>query len=213
MIIDLHFHTEAFSSCSRIPLEKGLERARDIGLGGICLTEHDVFHERADIDILAKRFGLTILIGTEIYTIDGDILCFGLDRIPDNRVTATELVNHLNRLGGATIAAHPFRKNDRGIKELISSLPGLTAVEAYNGNTCDENNRIALKLAVDCSLPVTAASDAHSIDRIGIFATEFPEKVGTVKELSSALLRGDYSPLRYTGEPGNFERLPDSDIL
>ena len=54
MIIDLHFHTEAFSSCSRIPLLEGVKRAKEIGLDGICLTEHDVFHENRNIKSLAS---------------------------------------------------------------------------------------------------------------------------------------------------------------
>ena len=57
MLIDLHFHTSKFSSCSRMTLEEGLGRARDLGLGGICVTEHDVFPSYRNLDELSSRFG------------------------------------------------------------------------------------------------------------------------------------------------------------
>lgn len=207
MIIDLHFHTEKFSSCSTIPLLDGLEKAKKIGLDGICLTEHDVFHKRGDLSSLAKKFGLIILIGTEIYTTEGDILCYGLDKIPRGPIAALELVSHVKKIGGSSIAAHPFRKNNRGIKDLFTTLPGLTAVEAYNGNTTAGNNILALEQARSCNIAVTGASDAHSLERIGFYATEFRNTIESLTDLNRALQHGDCCPVRYTGVPGTFERL------
>ena len=207
MILDLHFHTSLFSSCSRIALLEGIKKAKEIGLDGICLTEHDVFHQTPELDTLAEKFGLKIFIGTEIYTADGDILCYGLDRMPPGRITASALVAHLNRIGGASIAAHPFRKNNRGIKDQITMLPNLTAVEAFNGNTTRENNLLALELARQSGLPVTGGSDAHSLERIGFFATQFDDHIESVTDLTRALRQGNYRPVRYSGAAGSFERL------
>ena len=207
MIIDMHFHTREFSSCSNIPLIKGLIRAAEIGLNGVCLTEHDVFNDTPDIKKIAAGYGLKIFIGTEIYTMEGDILCFGLKKLPNESLSAVNLVKNIQRIGGASIAAHPFRNNNRGIKNLISALPGLTAVEAFNGNTSNDNNLLSLEIARKMNIPVIGASDAHSIDRIGVFATEFPNTISSLRELINALSGGNYQPVAYSGRQGYFEKL------
>ena len=207
MIIDLHFHTQKYSSCSRIPLEKGIERAASLGLDAICITEHDVFHQYSNISELERKFGIKIFSGVEIFTYQGDILCFGLERIPSKRVHAEELVTFLFASKGATIAAHPFRDNDRGVKDLISSLSGLTAVEAWNGNTSQENNLRALELARYCNIPITGASDSHRIENIGCFATKFIPSISSERELINALRSGEYQPVRYNRVLGLFQEL------
>ncbi|MBN2657381.1 MAG: PHP domain-containing protein [Spirochaetales bacterium] len=207
MIIDLHFHTDTYSPCSRIPLEKGLERAASLGLDAICLTEHDIFHGYRDIPRLEKRYGIRVFTGVEIFTAQGDILCFGLDRIPGGTVQARDLVSRLGEEGGASIAAHPFRNNDRGVKELILDLPGLTAVEAWNGNTDYLNNLKAHVMAESGGIPVTGASDSHRLEKIGCFATEFGGKVDTDRDLIAVLRSGDFRPVRYDNDTGRFAEI------
>ena len=141
MIIDLHFHTKAFSACSKIDLLEGIKKAKEIGLDGICLTEHDTFADYDKVAQLAETYGIKIFIGTEILTTDGDILCFGLDKIPKQKVSAQELVDALYQSGGASIAAHPYRDNNRGIKDKILELQHLTAIEVFNGNTQKADNK------------------------------------------------------------------------
>jgi predicted metal-dependent phosphoesterase TrpH len=114
MLMDLHFHTEMFSRDSRMSLEAGLKRARAMGLDGVCITEHDVLARYGNLDEIAARYGLVVLTGVEILTLDGDILCYGLDRVPDGMVDASTLTSMLDTMGGATVAAHPYRDNNRG---------------------------------------------------------------------------------------------------
>jgi predicted metal-dependent phosphoesterase TrpH len=204
MIIDLHFHTKKFSSCSRIPLKEGVERAAAMGLDAICLTEHDIFADYPQVPSLEKDYGIRIFRAVEIYTLEGDILCFGLDRIPSLPVSAVDLLTILKHKGGASIAAHPFRRNNRGIGDLLASLPDLTAVEAWNGNTCRENNLKALKLARMTGLPVTGSSDSHRLERIGCFATEFSQKISSEKDLVLALKGGEYQPVSYSFDKERF---------
>ncbi|WP_320128412.1 PHP domain-containing protein [uncultured Sphaerochaeta sp.] len=205
MIIDLHFHTQRYSSCSRIALEDGVKRAAALGLDAICITEHDVFHNYSNVAELERKFKIKIFSGVEILTNQGDIICFGLDQIPEKMLFAEELVAHLFKSGGATIAAHPFRDNNRGIKDLICSLPGLTAVEAWNGNTAQKDNLHALELARRCKIPVTGASDSHRIEKIGCFATEFFASICSERELINALRSGEYQPVRYNEETGLYQ--------
>ena len=207
MIIDLHFHTQKYSSCSRIPLEQGIKRASSLGLDAICITEHDVFHNYTNVAELERKYGIKIFSGVEMYTYEGDILCFGLERIPEKRIHAEELVTSLFESKGATIAAHPFRDNDRGVKDLICSLSKLTAVEAWNGNTSQKNNLCALDLARHCKIPVTGASDSHRIEKIGCFATKFIASISSEEELIDALRSGEYQPVIYNAETGLYQEL------
>jgi len=200
MLMDLHVHTSGFSPDSRMTLEACLERARLIGLDGVCLTEHDVIAGYEDVGSLAARFGLVVLVGVEILTLDGDILCFGLDRVPDGAIGARELTAALAARGGATVAAHPYRDNKRGVEDLLFELPDLTAVEGYNGNTSPDDNLRAARAARELGLPVTGSSDAHGVERVGAYATMFDGRVASVGDLAAALRGGDYRPVRRSGD-------------
>lgn len=198
MIIDLHFHTEKYSPCSKINLEDGLKKAKLMGLDAICITEHDIIANYLNIADLEKKYHIKIFVGTEIYTLDGDILCYGIDNIPDSKISASELTAYVNSKGGATIAAHPFRNNNRGIKNKIADLPHLDAVEAFNGNTSYENNMKAYDISQANHIPITGSSDCHKLDNIGIYATEFSEnEINTSIELAKELRNKNFTPVKY----------------
>ena len=80
MRIDLHIHTRPKSPCSAIDPSALLEAARQSGLEGICLTEHQNRWADGEVREWAKSSGTRIFQGNEITTSQGDILVFGLDR-------------------------------------------------------------------------------------------------------------------------------------
>src|SRR3990167_7034607 len=55
MIIDLHTNTRPASTCSIMPPEELVQRAKEIGLDGVCLTEHNKVHDPAVIQDLSDR--------------------------------------------------------------------------------------------------------------------------------------------------------------
>lgn len=197
MIIDLHFHTAKYSPCSKINLEEGLEKAKFMGLDAICLTEHDIIAKYLNLVELENKYNIKIFVGTEIYTTDGDILCYGIDEIPNYKISASELTTYVNSKGGASIAAHPFRNNNRGIKDKISELPHLDAVEAFNGNTSNENNMKAYIISKNKHITMTGSSDCHNLENIGIYATEFTNNITTVEELANELKGKNFMPVKY----------------
>ena len=194
MVIDLHFHTKQFSSCSKIDMEEGIKQAKALGIDGICITDHDIFACRAMAQALQEKYEILVIVGTEIYTKEGDLLCFGLDEIPSEQPTAQDMIDHINLLGGACIAAHPFRNNNRGMGETLRQLTGLHAIESLNGNTCNDNNDRAKRIADELGIPCTGGSDAHSLDRIGIYATQFLVNVESELDLIGAIRRGQMIP-------------------
>jgi len=131
-----------------------------------------------------------VIVGVEIFTYEGDILCFGLDKLPNKRVHARELVDYIYGKGGISIAAHPYRLNNRGIGDSIKDLLKLDAVETLNGNTKEANNIKALKSANNYKKTKTGGSDAHNISKIGSYATYFKNIISSEKELIREIKNG-----------------------
>jgi predicted metal-dependent phosphoesterase TrpH len=204
LVIDLHFHTKKYSKCSEIELEEGIKKAKEIGIDAICITEHDVFPIYNNLRELENKYNMKIFLGMEVFTNDGDILCFGLDEIKNNDISALELVNHIYDIGGASIAAHPYRNNGRGIKDKILKIKKLTAIESYNGNTCDYNNKKAYDVSFKHKLKIIGSSDAHFLGKIGCYATEFENEINSVEELIKELKYGVYRPVKYNRETNSF---------
>lgn len=199
MIIDCHLHDSKYSDDSRMTLHEAIARAKEIGLDGICVTNHDNNYLRNDIGDSAIIDGILVIVGTEILTHEGDILVFGLQDIPKEKVSAEELLTLVKQKKGAAIAAHPFRNNNRGLGNNIIRLSGLlTAVEAFNGSTLDIHNMESYRLARELGIPITGSSDAHKKDRVGRFATLFDDIIRDYKDFIEAMKYSDYHPVIHT---------------
>ena len=80
---DLHIHTTAHSGCSNMTPDQMAMAAKDAGLDGVCITEHNrLWNKDAIRKSLARKHGIAILCGMEITTTGGDILAFGLEQEP-----------------------------------------------------------------------------------------------------------------------------------
>lgn len=110
MIMDLHIHEQRNSSDSKIDLDQIIQEAKDKGLNGICITDHDTLGLRKKQNDLMDMHDFLIIIGVEIYTLDGDLLCFGIDEMPKKRMSAQDTLEFVHKRGGICIAAHPYRK-------------------------------------------------------------------------------------------------------
>lgn len=204
MIIDLHFHTLQYSPCSHIDMEEGIRKAKNIGLDGICITDHDNTEAKRYTKDLERKYGLVVIAGVEILTYEGDILCFGIDKVPEKKLHAQALIDLVNKKGGATISAHPFRNNGRGLGNKIKDVKGLTAVEIFNGNTTYENNLKANQLANLLNIPCVGASDAHQLHNIGKYATKFLDNISNENDLIRAIKHGKVAPVYYDNNNEKF---------
>lgn len=207
MIIDLHFHTCQYSPCSHIDIEEGIKYAKEIGLDGICITDHDNNKACKLAEDLEKKYGILIIVGMEILTYEGDILCFGIDEAPKDRIHAQELIDLVNEKAGITIGAHPFRNNGRGLGNHINNLKGLTALEIFNGNTLYENNLKAGILANKLNFPSIGASDAHRLENIGIYATKFFTPIRNERDLINAVKSRKMTPVYYDPKRKEFKEI------
>lgn len=194
MRLDLHIHTTA-SPCSRLGLADILSRARDLGLDGVCLTDHDRVSRAAQELEGVQEDGLVVLVGMEYTTAEGDFLVFGpVEELPLG-LPARELLPALRDLGGVAVAAHPFRSWRLTDPEVFSlGLETGLAVERYNGRNLFQENEKAQILVERFGLHATGGSDAHSVNELGVAVTRFQRPVRTRAELVAALLAGDCEP-------------------
>ncbi len=131
---DLHIHTTAYSGCSNMSPDDMAVAAKDAGLDGVCITEHNRLWNKRDTESLSRKHGITILRGMEVTTTGGDILVFGLDQEPRQMWTSeaadrsgksgwpdiadrplyplppARLKSRVDAAGALAIAAHPFRR-------------------------------------------------------------------------------------------------------
>lgn len=182
MFIDFHLHESTYSPDSKMTLKEIVEEAIQVGLDGICITDHDSMGLKSYAEQYSKELSFPIFVGVEYLTLQGDIVAFGIDELPKPNLSAQEFIDYVNERGGVCIAAHPFRNNNRGLEENLKLVKGLTGIEVLNGSTTMEANRKALKYCQELGLQPIGASDAHDIIQLGRFATCLPRYVNSMKE-------------------------------
>ncbi len=187
MLFDLHVHQDKHSLDSKLNIVSAINDAKSLGLSGLCITDHDDLGLREEASRLSKEHGITLIVGVEIFTLDGDLLCYGIDEIPNERLSAQETINFVKERGGVCIAAHPYRNNNRGIADKLYDLYDLDGVEGYNGRTNLEENLKAVKAAKDLNIPITGGSDAHSIGEVGNYVTKFDETIQSELDFINAI--------------------------
>ncbi len=203
MRIDLHTHTSPRSPCSNIdPLELIREASR-LKLDGICLTEHQVLWQPEEVEELARGARIRVFRGNEFTTNQGDVLVFGYEQDVKELLTIQELRDRVSAAGGFMIAAHPFRGfKTFGVGQLQMNVGQactwkvfdfVDAIEIRNGNDSPEESDMAAQVAARLGLPGTAGSDAHEVDEIGKWTTDFEREIENERQLVEELRAGRFS--------------------
>jgi predicted metal-dependent phosphoesterase TrpH len=209
MILDLHLHSEA-SDDSRAPVEaylKILHRKREERpLDGIVLTEHRQFDGRRDFRELEDRYGLLILNAAEVETDYGHVLVYGVNDdilrrfdFTDVRLPAQTLVTEVARMGGIALPCHPGRPNVGLCAHYESKPPleGVVAVEALNGGSKKGEDARVQELMAAHGYAGFGGSDSHLVSFVGVCATAFDRRIGTVDELVDELRAGRCRPVDF----------------
>ena len=122
MFVDTHMHEMTCSKDSFLKLEEMVEIAREKGLGAICITDHDDMGLKEYAAEYSKKTGFPIFVGIEFFSLQGDIIAFGIEEYPDERISAQDFIDLVKAQGGFCFAAHPFRNNNRGLEENFNRL-------------------------------------------------------------------------------------------
>ena len=193
MLIDLHVHTTC-SSCSCLTVDEILGHARQRGLDGVCLTDHDTMAVRYQLREGVQADGLCVIVGMEYATPQGDYLVFGPFEALGPGLGVLDLLRRVREHGGVAVAAHPFRSWRPVRRDCLNG--GLcTHVETINGRNEESENRQAHDWAMRHDLCATAGSDAHSLDELGRCVTRFDVPVRSRAALVAALRAGQCRPV------------------
>lgn len=168
--IDLHCHTSASFDCLASP-ESVVRAAAKRGLTHLAVTDHDRIEGALRARDTAPA-GLTVIVGEEVKTADGDLIALFLERaVPPGR-PAAETIAAVREQGGLVGIPHPFDQH-RGsmLKDPRLAATGALVdwVEAYNARVIGgSGNERAAAFARELGLPGIAASDAHSVVEVGV---------------------------------------------
>ena len=209
MLIDLHTHSYPKSDDSFAGIDDLIERAKALGLDGICLTEHDFFWSTDEVRELSRRHEFLVLPGCEINTDTGHAIVFGLDQYVFGLHKPDFLRNEVRRRDGVMIAAHPYRRRfleDPGWKpevrrEMLERAGAdeffefCDAIEGINGRGTPVQNRFAQDRGDRLGTRMTGGSDAHRVEQLGTAATRFEERItglgARIRELRAGRFRAE----------------------
>jgi predicted metal-dependent phosphoesterase TrpH len=203
-IADLHMHT-IFSYDGTASVSSVLQRAKQVGLDVIAITDHDVIEGALLAEQLAAQYGIQVIPGIEITTADGDLLALGIHALVPAGLSLIETLIRVGELGGICIAPHPMAggmgmkslKFHSVVKAVQHQEAGLflLGIEVLNATALDRHSSVyARELAYLTGLSRTGSSDAHVLDAIGSGVTEFTGR--TVGDLIEALRFGATTPVK-----------------
>jgi predicted metal-dependent phosphoesterase TrpH len=195
--VDLHCHTKASFDCLSAP-KAVVNAAAERGLTHLAITDHDRIEGALEARRLAPR-GLTVIVGEEVKTRDGDLICLFLRRAIPPGLSAEETIAAAREQGGLVGIPHPFDRL-RGSLLRDARMDSLGAsvdwVETHNARLIGRGNERAAAYARELGLPGVAVSDAHSILEIGVAYTALDGDPSTPAGLLAALARVQLVPGR-----------------
>ena len=206
-VFDLHVHTVRGSSDSSLTPKQLIEKAKEIGLDGVCLTEHGGGWDQQEFDRVFAESGIIAVRGLEVDTDMGHILVFGLHAYVNGMHRVKDLRRAVDRAGGVMVSAHPFRNlfnhppyNTNFLFKNAAKIPETPAeaanhplfevvddIEIANGSNTDQENDFARKVARVLEFGGTGGSDVHSIHGLGKCVTILDGEIRTEAEFVEAL--------------------------
>lgn len=190
-VVDLHIHTSYGSACSRLNPKRLITVAKELGLHGVCLTEHDYLWDEDKVKELADTSGIVVFRGIEVSTDQGHLLVFGLKGYPQDLGCAQKLVAAASETGAVIVVAHPYRHTPRQVSwKKVGKRPAFrlaNEVEIYNGISSEVDNELAYQLCAHLGFRGVGGSDAHSSSQVGLGVTIFEHPISCDEELVETL--------------------------
>lgn len=193
--IDLHCHSSA-SFDGRVDPVRLLALAVERGLSHLAITDHDTLDgalRARDVD----HRELTIIVGQEARTTDGDLIALFVERPIRSGLSLADTAAAIREQGGLVGLPHPFDASRPSLgagrvrPAELAALAGLVDyVEVHNGRVSEPAaNAYAAEFALKYDLPQVAVSDAHSEREVGTSATILTPPLHDPAALLSSLAR------------------------
>jgi len=190
MFFDIHTHTIRYSLCSILKPHDLVNKALELNLDGIVITEHGKLWDKEEILELKEETGahdMIILRGQEVtcYTpqgnFHGDLLVFGCEELFQEKVTAVEVIERVHEVGGVVVAAHPYREGYGFGDDVFNlHLDGIEIFHPYHSSLDIKKAQLAKKILDVADL---GGSDAHDVSFVGYYLTSFSGEVKTEEDL------------------------------
>jgi predicted metal-dependent phosphoesterase TrpH len=190
--LDLHVHTSASFDSIASP-ESVIRAAAARGLTHIAITDHDRIDGAVAAQEIARRLApeLTVIVGQEVKTRDGDLIGAFLERPIASGLSSAAAIAEIRAQGGLVGIPHPFDRFRGSLmidEVMAAAAPLVDWVEVHNARIMvgDGNERAATFAAAN-SLPGVAVSDAHSAMEIGVAYVALDGDPSTPEGLLAAL--------------------------
>jgi len=165
--IDFHTHTyHSYDSMMRPA--KILRIAKERGLNGIVISDHDTIKGGLECQSLNTDPDFKVIVASEIFTSVGDITALNIKEEIYER-SFPEVVTQIKKQGGLVLLVHPYH----GHKLSEINFSSIDLIEGFNARESNEANRKAMDLAAQKNIPVIGGSDAHIYSEIANARTWF----------------------------------------
>ncbi len=191
---DLHVHTR-FSGDSEIELDELVERARQLGLGAVAVTDHGT--AEGALELAARTLPFKLIVGEEVMTTEGELIGLFLKETVPSGLTPEDTIARIRAQGGVVCVPHPFdRYRSSAMQaEALHRISGeIDIVEVFNARTVPAQNLdLPGKFARSHKKLMGAGSDSHSVSEIGrayITIPDFDGRYEFIKAMSHARVDG-----------------------
>jgi predicted metal-dependent phosphoesterase TrpH len=201
---DFHIHTR-FSRDSLLTEERFIEKAIERGLTHVAVTNHNNVEGAVAVRDKVAELGLTdkltVILGEEVSTADGEVVGIFLERTIPRGLSANETADEIHRQGGLVSIPHPFDPlRASHIKEgplrNLAEVGKIDMVEIFNCRvTFQRHNQEAAEFAARYGIPGIAASDSHSAMEVAMAFNAMPA-FETADELRRSLTENDWHASR-----------------
>lgn len=188
--VDLHTHTWASPDSTTDPREL-VERAREIGLNRLAVTDHNTIEGALAAQALAPDL---IIVGQEIDTASGgELIAYFVQEAIPAYLPVDEAIRQLRAQGALISVSHPldaWRGSAMGEANTVAIIDRVDALEVFNARCLREAfNRRAAELAARYGKLGTAGSDAHTPAEVGAGYLDLPVFRDNAEALRSSLAR------------------------
>jgi predicted metal-dependent phosphoesterase TrpH len=195
--VELHCHS-CYSKDSNLRLERLVVACRRAGVDVVALTDHNDIAGAMRLRELAPE-GLTVIVGEEIATADGDLIGLFLHERIAPRLPILETIGQIRAQGGLVMVPHPFdrlRHEAMGGAVLERIKDDVDFVETFNARCVfAADNEAAAQFVAANGLHGYVCSDAHWRSEYGN-ATCLIEPFTTATEFAQNLRRAKFETKR-----------------
>lgn len=203
---DFHIHTRS-SPDSILSEDRFIRAAIERGLTHVAVTNHNNVEGAIAVRTRVAELGLsdelTVILGEEVSSADGEIVGVFLERTIPRGLSADETADEIHAQGGLVSIPHPFDPfRASHIREeplrRLAEAGKVDAIEIFNSRvTFQRHNLQAAELAAEYRIPGIACSDSHSAIEVAMSFNALPA-FSSAAELRAALSENEWHGSRST---------------